>query len=128
MDFNKYYVQQAETAQSGLPVFRGVQFQRGYGIGNFFRRFISWAIPLLKQNALPIAQNIGKEVVENVAAIAKDAIEGKDIKESAKEKFKTSLEKIANQKGKGTKKKRKNSKPKDIFSSSDHVSYKKPAK
>lgn len=101
MDFNKYYVDQAT---GNYPVFRGSAFQRGYGLGNIFQRFFSWALPLLKQHALPIAKQIGKEVVSNVAGIANDAIEGRDIEESAKEKFKNSLEKI--QKGRGQKRKK----------------------
>ena len=116
MDFNKYYLDQ--TSGSNYPVFRGVAFQRGYGLGNFFQRFFSWVIPHLKQHALPIAKEIGKEVVSNVANIANDAIEGRDIKESAKRNIKTSLEKL--QKGKGIKRKRINNqnskKFRDIFS------------
>ena len=75
----------------------------------------------MKEHALPIAKKIGKEVVHNVAGIANDAIEGRDIKESAKEKFKTSFDKL--QKGKGLKKRKKSfknssksKKRKDIFS------------
>jgi len=103
MDFNKYYLEQ--TKGSNYPVFRGAPFQRGYGLGNAFRKFISWAIPLLKEYALPIAKNVGKEIVHNVANVATDAIEGKDIKESARENFKTSLDKLK-QTGRGIKRKK----------------------
>lgn len=107
MDFNKYYLDQA----SGFPVFRGSAFQKGYGLGNVFRRFFSWALPLLKEYGLPVAKNIGKELITNTAAIATEAIDGKNIKESAKEKIQTSLEKFKQQQGKGLKRKsRKNSK------------------
>lgn len=108
MDFNKYYMDQA--ASGSYPVFRGSVYQRGYGLGNVFQRFFSWALPLLREHALPLAKNIGKEMIHNVAGIANDAIEGRDLKESAKEKFKSSLEKIS-QKGRGIKRK----KYKDIF-------------
>lgn len=101
MDFNKYYLDQA----NGYPVFRGAPMQRGYGLGNVFRRFISWAMPFLKEYGLPVAKNIGKEIITNAASVANDAIEGKDIKESATQKFKTSLEKLT-QRGKGIKRKR----------------------
>ena len=103
MDFNKYY---ADQARGEYPVFRGVAFQHGYGIGGVFRRFFSWAIPLLRQHALPIAKNVGKEVIQNIASIATDAIEGKDIAESAKEKVQTALDKLKDQSGKGYKRKR----------------------
>lgn len=113
MDFNKYYLDQA----NGFPVFRGVQFQIGNGLGNVFRRFMSWAIPYFKEYALPVAKNIGKEIISSAASVANDAIEGKDIKESAKEKLKTSFDKLT-QRGKGIKRKRnkiKKTRKLDIF-------------
>lgn len=116
MDFNKYYLDQASGR---YPVFRGSVIQRGYGLGNVFRQLLSWAIPILKEHALPLVKEVGKEVIHNVAGIANDAIEGRNIKESAKEKFKTSLQKL--QRGNGIqkrKKKRITKKIKDIFSSS----------
>jgi hypothetical protein len=107
-DVNKYYSDQAEGLNennSEAYYFRGPMYQRGYGLGSYFKKFVTWAIPLLKQHALPVAQSIGKEVVKNVAEVATDALDGKDIKESVKTKIKNSLEKI--QKGKGLKRKRK---------------------
>lgn len=112
-DVNKYYQDQAEGLNennSEAYYFRGPMYQRGYGLGSYFKKFVTWAIPLLKQHALPVAQSIGKEVVKNVAEVASDALDGKDIKESVKSKIKNSLEKI--QSGKGIKRKRKTSKKK----------------
>lgn len=108
MDFNNYYLNQA----NGYPVFRGASFQRGYGLGSVFRRFISWAIPLLKEYGLPIAKSIGKELVTSAATVANEAIDGKDIKESAKEKIIDSLEKLKTQKGNGLKRKKRTTKKK----------------
>lgn len=45
MDFNKYYQDQINGAND-FSVFRGAPYQHGYGLGNAFRRFVSWAIPL----------------------------------------------------------------------------------
>ena len=108
MDFNKYYLDQA-TGNS-FPVFQGPSFQRGYGLGNVFKRFISWAIPLLREYALPIAKNVGKEVINTAASVANEAIDGKDIKESAKEKIKNSLQNLK-QTGKGIKRTKSSPKP-----------------
>ena len=77
-------------------------------------------MPLLRQHGLPLAKNVGKEIIQNVSSIAHDAIDGKDIKEGAKQKFKSSFEKLS-QIGKGYKRKRiqsikRNKKYKDIFS------------
>lgn len=116
MDFNKYYVDQASGK---YPVFRGSYSQRGYGLGNVFRQLISWAIPLLKEHALPLVRDVGREVIHNVAGIATDVIDGRNIKESAKEKIKTSLQKL--QKGNGIQKRKRrkiSKKIKDIFSTS----------
>lgn len=97
MDFKKYYLDQA--LGNSYPVYRGSAFQKGYGLGGYFRKFFSWALPLLKEHGLPIAKNVGKEIVQNIASIANDAIEGKNIKESAKEKIKSSFNKIKQGKG-----------------------------
>ena len=77
-----------QAVGNSFPVFQGPSFQRGYGLGNVFKRFISWAIPLLKEYALPIAKNVGKEVINTAASVAHEAIEGKDIK-AQKKKLKT---------------------------------------
>ena len=104
MDFNKYYLEQVD----GTPIFRGAPIQRGYGLGNAFRRFISWAIPYLKEYGLPVVKYVGKEIISNAASIANDVLDGKDIKESANAKIRSRLEKLLPQKGNGVKRKRKN--------------------
>lgn len=106
MDFNKYYLDQA--LGNSFPVYRGSTFQKGYGLGGVFRRFFSWALPLLKEHGLPLAKNLGKEIISNVASIASEAIDGKNVGESAKEKIKSSFEKL-NQTGKGYKRRKKSS-------------------
>lgn len=97
MDFNKYYQEQAYGRLESYPVYKaGSVYQKGFGIGSSFRRFVSWIIPLLRQHALPIAKEVGKEVIKNVAEIASDAIEGRNITDSTKEKIRGSLEKLSN--------------------------------
>ena len=41
MDFNKYYEDQSKGI---LPGFSGQYFQRGYGLGSMFRKFVRWVI------------------------------------------------------------------------------------
>jgi hypothetical protein len=105
MDFNQYYLDQADGIYDGdfeNVSFRGPMFQRGFGIGSYFRSFFSWALPLLKKHALPIAQSVGKEVVRNAASVASEAIDGRDLKESVEEKVMQTLEKLKkNQIGRG---------------------------
>jgi hypothetical protein len=62
----------------------------------------------LKQYALPIAKTVGKEVISNVAEITSEALDGKSIKESTREKFRKSIEKLSDktQTGRGYKRKK----------------------
>lgn len=118
MDFNSYYQKQADG-----NYFRGASFQKGYGLGGAFRRFFSWFIPLIKEHALPVVKTIGKEVVNGVANIASDTINGEDLEDSTKKRIKETFMKL-NQSGKGYKRKRnlknkrlkKNHRLVDIFS------------
>ena len=88
MDFDSYYVTQAKN---NLPVFRGATYQRGYGFGNVFRRFFRWVVPILKENAMPVIKNLGKETLKGAINVATDALDGQDIKSSAKSNLKKSL-------------------------------------
>lgn len=99
MDFKNYYLQQAEG-----NFFRGPSYQKGYGLGGGFRRFFSWFIPLLKENSLPLFKNVGRNLVQSVADIAKDSLNGEDVEESSKKRVKEGFERI--QSGKGYKRKR----------------------
>lgn len=99
----KYYVVQAGT---GASVYRGVRFQRGHG---FFGR-------LIKGAALPILKYLSRAFLSTGIDVAKDALGGENVKESAKRRFKETGKRVANeglekaqsllQKGSGKKKKR----------------------
>jgi hypothetical protein len=76
----------------GQPViFRGPMYQRGYGLGGYFKRFFNWIIPLAERHIVPQlksgAKEIGKELVNATSNVAKEVIEGKNIKGSAEEHF-----------------------------------------
>lgn len=76
-------------------VYRSVLYQRGYGLGydidlgdtyglgfgDNLMSLIRYALPMLKGGL----QYLGKQAVSTAANIAQDAIEGKSVKESAKE-------------------------------------------
>lgn len=99
MDFKNYYLNQANG-----NYFRGVAFQKGYGLGGAFRKFFSWFIPVLKESAFPVLKNVGKNVVQSISDIAKDSIEGNDLEDSSFKRLKEGVERI--QSGKGYKRKR----------------------
>lgn len=79
--FEDYYTAQVGH---GLPVFSGTSMQRGHGLGNVFRGLARTAIPLMKRG---MAQ-IGKKALSTGAAVAKDALMGKNIKRSVKRRAK----------------------------------------
>lgn len=107
MDFNKYYVDQATNSR--YPVFRGMDVQRGYGLGGIFKKFFSWIMPIVREHALPVTKSIGKEMLKGAINVANDSLEGKNVKESAKSRTKEVLNTIKEtQLGKGYKRKTKN--------------------
>lgn len=100
MDYNKYYLQQAQG-----NVFRGAIVQKGYGLGGAFKRFFSWFVPILKENSMPLVKKVGKEVISNITNIANDTLNGQNFEDSLKKNVENSFKKI-NQDGKGYKRKR----------------------
>ena len=74
--YRDYYTLQSGN---GLSVFKGATVQRGRGIGSFFSKMLRGAMPLLKSGA----KTIGKQVIESGANVAKDLINGKDLKSAS---------------------------------------------
>ena len=98
MDFEKYY---SDQAREKIPVFRGSPYQRGAGFGSVFRRIFRWIVPLIKEHALPVVKSVGKEALKTAVNIATDTLDGKDLKTSAKDQVKISLNKFSDQIGSG---------------------------
>jgi hypothetical protein len=99
--------------RGGFNVYRGAPFQRGYGLGDQFRRFFSWIVPIVSRHALPalkeVGQTVGKEALSTAADIAKDTISGKNFREAAEERVSSAIETLKTKaeekllKGKGVK-------------------------
>ena len=87
MDYRSYYQNQSG---SGYPVFQGVKYQRGYGLGNIFRGLVRWIIPVMKTHASPLlsagSKEIGKTPLRTVANLATDTLEGKNFENSIMER------------------------------------------
>ena len=124
-NFAAYYQNQAGGALSDINIFRGVPYQRGYGIGSIFKRF---GIPLLKflgRNILKTGMAIGADVLAN--GNIKDIVKTR-AKQGVKSTVKEGLAKasqMVDQVGTGRKRKslykapkkpRKKARKKDIFS------------
>lgn len=100
IDYNEYYKNQGVSRFHKIPryqygngnVFKGPMIQKGYGIGDVFKKFFRWIIPIVKTHVIPIvkqgATNAGNELLKTGTDIAKDYIQGKDLKTSAKEHLK----------------------------------------
>lgn len=94
-----------KQAGGNLPVFRGGSFQRGYGLGSFFKSLARSAIPFIQQGA----KTIGWAILHTGANIATDVASGKNIRDSFKTQMnqtaqnllKRRMEMNANQSGNG---------------------------
>ena len=75
--YEHYYTQQVGN---GLPVFSGPRNQRGYGLGGILGGLFRSAMPLLKKGV----SSLGREALSTGVSIAKDALEGINIKTAAK--------------------------------------------
>ncbi|GFY07393.1 uncharacterized protein F54H12.2 [Trichonephila clavipes] len=65
---------------SDLTHYKGINFQKGYGIGGIFRRLFRTALPFLVKGA----KTIGKEVLMTGSHVASDVLSGENFKEAAK--------------------------------------------
>ena len=110
MDYENFFLQQQPIT---FPTYKGVRYQRGYGLGNVFKRFFKWIVPIIKEKAVPVLKDVGKKVGESVISgttnFARDALDGKDIKESAKTRFEETKNEIKSkieQRGEGINKRK----------------------
>ena len=78
--YYNYYVNQAGR---GFGVFEGSTIQRGHGIGDVLRGLAKSTLPLLKQGG----KMLGKQLLSTGANIIKDAIDGKNLADSARNNF-----------------------------------------
>jgi len=66
----------------GLPVFRGVQYQQGYGIGNLLGGLIRKAMPLIANMGKTVGKTVGKELLRGGKDVLGDVIAGQNLKSS----------------------------------------------
>jgi len=76
--YQRYYAQQAGLGDS-IPVFHGVEYQAGHGLGSIFGSLFRSALPILKRGAA----YLGRQALTTGADILQDAVfDHKDIKEA----------------------------------------------
>jgi hypothetical protein len=125
MDYNKYYLEQVSNNEPSYSVYRGREFQKGYGIGGYFQKFFRWIVPLIKAKAIPVltsaSKTVGTELLKSGTNIANDLLQGKDVKKSFEENYDSTVETLKNAvekklKGEGINKRRKSvKKPKYVI-------------
>jgi hypothetical protein len=116
-----YYEHFKNQEGSDLPIFRGARNQRGHGLGNWFRSFFRYVVPLLKKHAVPVLKKgatiIGTEAIKTAANVSTDKIAGKKFEEASRTRVNEGLENISkqwNQKGSGKRKKKKKIKKREV--------------
>lgn len=109
----QYYVDQASGVFRG-PVIQNGYGQKGAGIGQLLKKFMTWITPLAKKHVLPSIESgvktVSTQLVNSIADFAKDTIDGKNYKEAANDRYQEAvniLKKKAEDKfeGKGLKRK-----------------------
>jgi hypothetical protein len=100
-------------------VYKGSYRQMGYGLGNQFKRFFKWIVPIIS----PAVEHVGRKALGVVGNVANDVSSGKSFKESATTNINSAVNEIKGdieKKLKGGKRKKKIRAPKakrrDIFS------------
>ena len=82
-------------------IFRGNPYQRGYGLGGVFRRFFNWIVTLVHKHAAPAIESglkvVGKTALSTAADIAKDAVAGKNIRQSAETRINSAVDMLKEQ-------------------------------
>ena len=91
---NEYY-----TNQPNYPVFHAMKFQRGYGLGGVLKKLFKWIVPIFKERALPLLKSVGDSVIKGTANIAKDALKGRNVRQSANERFEETLKELSDKAG-----------------------------
>ena len=80
-------MEQAGGSSDFSNVYRGAPWQRGYGMGGIFGKFMSWVMPMIKELAFSTlkwgAKAVGKEALSGISNIASDISQGKDFINSA---------------------------------------------
>ena len=85
--YHDYYIHQAGK---GYPVFAGRRYQRGHGLGSIFGGLFKAAMPLLKKGA----KTLEGEALKTGLNIAGDVVQGRNIKQAAKSRLKSTGENL----------------------------------
>lgn len=86
----QYYGTQASQTGYGIEGFHGVPYQRGAGLGSFFRSIFRMAVPILKS----VGKQVGRHALTAGSNIATDIVKGRPLFESSREHIGAEAHKI----------------------------------
>lgn len=81
-EYSNFYNQ---TGAGSIPIFSGAKTQVGYGLGGIFGSLLKAALPVIKKGAL----SLGKTALKTGINVARDGLEGRNIRHSLGNNFKT---------------------------------------
>jgi hypothetical protein len=121
-----YYGSQALQAGFGLEGYKGVPYQRGAGLGSFFKSLFRMAVPVIKS----VGRKVGKEALYAGADLLTNVAQGKPVVETVKKQLRSTAAKALKDAGEalqegeglGFRSKSINTNVYDIFSKQKHVS------
>ena len=87
----------SQLGRGAFPVYRGLPYQRGAGLGSIFRGILCFVLPFAKS----AGKSIGREALRSGADLATDLLEGHSLEESVKQRAKEGVKRVLRQKGKG---------------------------
>ncbi len=90
-----YYTGQASQVGYGMVGFRGTPYQRGAGLGSFFRSLFRMAIPIIKS----VGSRVGKQALSTGAHVAADVLHGRPIGQALEEHGKAGASNLLKQAG-----------------------------
>lgn len=90
-----YYNDQASQVGYGIIGFKGTHYQRGAGLGSFFRSLFRMAIPMIRS----AATHVGKQALASGAHMATDVLQGMPILQSLEERGKKGAANLFRQAG-----------------------------
>jgi hypothetical protein len=121
-----YYGSQALQTGFGIEGYRGIPYQRGAGLGSFFRSLFRMAIPVIKS----VGRNVGKHALAAGANVMSDLVQGRPVIDTVRKHSKAETAKLLREAGEilqegeglGFRSKSINTNVHDVFSKQKHVS------
>lgn len=88
-NFEDYYLAQARGG-SAFPVYQGLMYQRGAGLGNILAKAARFALPIIRQ----AGRYLGGKAFSATRKVASDVIKGANVKKALKRRFHDAFDEV----------------------------------